>query len=261
MFCHVDLSCLTNLFFQFPKAQARSTSRRHIDTSDDKSVYSEYEDEKAEDLARQQLLAELKEASTLMAESVTPEAAQFWKKQVVELQSKLRTLHENRGDRSVRSVRSSGRSVASVETAELMRQNERLLSNLKTNTGYVPPSKDNYAATYTPKSHVDEEPKINEGALPEVQVVAPAGLPGGYTFEAQIDDKHFLATVPAGGVKKGETFMSVMRDIEQKGLQIPNGRWRDGLLDIFKHGAKHPLVILSVFFPPRKFTSRFVLHP
>ena len=206
-------------------------------------------------------MAELKEASTLMAESVTPEAAQFWKKQVVELQSKLRTLHENRGDRSVRSVRSSGRSVASVETAELMRQNERLLSNLKTNTGYVPPSKDNYAATYTPKSHVDEEPKINEGALPEVQVVAPADLPGGYTFEAQIDDKHFLATVPAGGVKKGETFMSVMRDIEQKGLQIPNGRWRDGLLDIFKHGAKHPIVILSVFCPPSKFTSRCVLHP
>lgn len=200
-------------------------------------------------MARQQILAELREASTLMAESVTPEAAQFWKKQVVELQSKLRSLHENRGDRS---TRSSARSVASVETAELMRQNERLLASLQNNTGYVPPRKADYVPPYTPKSHITQEPKVNESALPSVHVVAPADLPGGYTFEAEIDNRRFLATVPTGGVKKGETFTSVMRDIEQKGLQVPTGRWRDGLFDIFKHGTKHPLVLLSFFCPPGK---------
>jgi hypothetical protein len=46
----------------------------------------------AETLARQQLLAELREASNFMAESKTKEASNFWRNHVLELQARLRTL-------------------------------------------------------------------------------------------------------------------------------------------------------------------------
>jgi hypothetical protein len=199
-------------------------------------------------MARQQLLAELREASTLMAESVTPEASQFWKKQVLELQSKLKALQAQAGDRSV----TGSKSVSTANTAEILKQNERLMSSLQENTGYVPPRKEAYVPPYTPKLHVSETPKVNDKTLPTVDVVAPADLPGGYMFEAEIDNKRFLATVPLGGVKSGETFTSTMREIEKKNLGIPSGRWRDGLLDIFKYGGTHPLVVYSFIAPPGK---------
>jgi hypothetical protein len=209
------------------------------------TVRSEVEEENSENLARQQILAELREASTLMAESVTPEAAQFWKKQVVELQNKLKSMQSQSGDRSV-----TTRSVSTAKTAEILEQNERLMASLQQNTGYVPPSKQDYVPPYTPKSHISETPKVNPKTLPTVNVVAPADLPGGYMFEAEIDNKRFLATVPNGGVKQGETFTSTMRDIKKKNVGIPSGRWRDGLMDIFKYGKTHPLVVYSFLCPP-----------
>lgn len=69
-------------------------------------------------------------------------------------------------------------------------------------------------------------------------------------FEAEIDNKRFLATVPDGGVKNGQTFTSTMRDIKKKNIGIPTGRWRDGLMDVFKHGKTHPLVVYSFVCPP-----------
>lgn len=53
--------------------------------------------------------------------------------------------------------------------------------------------------------------------IPLVDVVAPADLPGGYHFEAEIEGRSFLATAPAGGVKKGETFSCSMRDLAKVG--------------------------------------------
>eukprot|EP00980_Cylindrotheca_fusiformis_P014723 scaffold4009_cov124-Cylindrotheca_fusiformis.AAC.3 len=212
------------------------------------TVRSEVDEEQSENLARQQILAELREASTLMAESVTPEAAQFWKRQVVELQNKLKTMQQQSqqsGDRSV-----ATRSVSTAKTAEILEQNERLMASLQQNTGYVPPTKQEYVPPYTPKSHISETPKVNPKTLPIVDVVAPADLPGGYMFEAEIDNKRFLATVPNGGVKQGETFTSTMRDIKKKNVGIPSGRWRDGLFDIFKYGRTHPLVVYSFLCPP-----------
>jgi hypothetical protein len=44
-------------------------------------------------LARRQLLAELKEATTMVSESVTPEARNFWRNHAAELQTRLRALH------------------------------------------------------------------------------------------------------------------------------------------------------------------------
>lgn len=179
-----------------------------------------------------------------MAESVTPEAAQFWKKQVIELQSKLKALQSE--ERSV----ASKRSATTTNTEKLLKENERLIATLKQGKGYVEPSTADYVPPFTPTGHISETPKVNPKTLPTVEVVAPADLPGGYMFEAEIDNKRFLATVPEGGVKSGQTFTSTMRDIKKKNVGIPSGRWRDGLMDVFKHGKTHPLVVYAFLCPP-----------
>jgi Cys-rich protein (TIGR01571 family) len=88
----------------------------------------------------------------------------------------------------------------------------------------------------------------DEGA-PMVDVVAPANLSGGFRFEAEINDRRFLATVPQGGVRKGETFSCYMKDLENTDTEIPIGRWRDGLFDCFKHGVFHPLLCNTIVCP------------
>ncbi|CAJ1920091.1 unnamed protein product [Cylindrotheca closterium] len=230
----------------------RSTPRG-VDNSDVRSVTSRattaVEEESPESMARQQLLAELQEASALMAESVTPEAAQFWKKQVVELQNKLKALQQSEAEE--RSVASKSVHTANTaNTAQLLKENERLIASLKQGKGYVEPTMADYVPPFTPTGHISETPKVNPNTFPTVEVVAPADLPGGYMFEAEIHNKRFLATVPDGGVKSGQTFTSTMQDIKKKTVGIPSGRWRDGLMDIFKHGKTHPLVVYSFLCPP-----------
>ncbi|KAG7352040.1 PLAC8 family domain containing protein [Nitzschia inconspicua] len=221
-----------------------------------------------DDLARQQLLAELREASNLMAESVTPEASKFWRKHVLELQAKLRALHEKSGMEN----RSIG--LGDYDTADRIRNNDRLFASLWENTGYVPPKQEdmmsNISISNTNSIVESRSPSIQQHSrsqkprqqrqsvaaalsdpgdmeLPMVDVVAPADLPGGYQFEAEIDNKHFLATVPAGGVSKGQTFTCHMR--EMKETDIPVGRWRDGFFDCFRYGFTHPMLLNSLLCP------------
>mmetsp|Transcript_14710 Transcript_14710/g.23170 ORF Transcript_14710/g.23170 Transcript_14710/m.23170 type:complete len:627 (-) Transcript_14710:74-1954(-) len=216
---------------------------------DDASVAQSTEESPEEALARKQLLAELREASNLMAESVTPEAAQFWRKHVVELQARLRSLHEKNGVSRV-----------TGEAEEIMRNNERLLASLQENTGYVPPRQDEFqqvrsrgtiGASQSAQHEVDQgdigDPSTER--MPMVDVVAPGDLPGGYTFEAEIGGRRFLATVPAGGVGRGETFSSIMRAVDPENAEIPSGRWRDSCFAFFKFGPCHPLVLNAVFCP------------
>ena len=83
-----------------------------------------------------------------------------------------------------------------------------------------------------------------------IDVVAPANLPEGYTFEAEIDECRFMATVPSGGVRKGQTFTCYMRDMEKiSDEEIPTRKWRDPLSAVFKYGAFHPMLLNSVFLP------------
>ena len=96
--------------------------------------------------------------------------------------------------------------------------------------------------------------------VPMVDVVAPADLPGGYHFEAEIEGRRFLATVPTGGVQKGETFSCYMRDLEKVGSDIPVGRWRDGLFDCCSTGFCHPVICNSLFCPLGTFKPKFNLY-
>jgi Cys-rich protein (TIGR01571 family) len=85
--------------------------------------------------------------------------------------------------------------------------------------------------------------------VPLVDVVAPADLPGGYHFEAEIEGKRFLATVPPGGVQQGETFTCYMRELDAAPIDIPIGRWKDGLCNLFAHGLCHPALWNALFCP------------
>lgn len=193
-----------------------------------------------DDLARQQLTAELREASNLMAESVTPEASQFWRKHVVELQAKLRALHEN-----VIESHSIGQPHVHGNADAIMKSNERLLASLWQNTGYVPPNQEESRAPSV--QHCEFDTDLEDLEVPKVDVVSPADLPAGFQFEAEIDNKRFIATVPEAGVRKGETFSCQMKEMSE--ADIPVVRWKDGLFDCLKHGPFHPMLLNSLFCP------------
>jgi len=76
-----------------------------------------------------------------------------------------------------------------------------------------------------------------------VNVIAPATLPEGYTFEAIISDRTFTVTVPPGGVTEGQTFLAPLPPNEEDNgprVVVQTGRWKDGLLGCFNAGICHP---------------------
>lgn len=88
--------------------------------------------------------------------------------------------------------------------------------------------------------------------LPMTKVVAPANLPEGYTFEARVGNKRFLATVPTGGVSKGDTFFTYVRELERVDVSVPVGEWRDDLCDCCAFGPLHPLFLNACLCPHSK---------
>jgi len=86
-------------------------------------------------------------------------------------------------------------------------------------------------------------------AQPYLEVVAPATLPEGYTFEAEANGHSFTVKVPVGGVEEGQKF-SVPFPAGANGYSgsaiprasVPVGHWKDELCDCCKLGAIHPAV-------------------
>jgi len=77
-----------------------------------------------------------------------------------------------------------------------------------------------------------------------MEVVAPATLSEGYTFEVEIEGNTTTITVPKGGVEEGQKFTIAMPSsaVLQVGLprvNVPVGQWRDGLCDCCKYGMCH----------------------
>ena len=113
-----------------------------------------------------------------------------------------------------------------------------------------------------------------------VQVIAPATLEAGYTFDAMYEGTTFTVVVPDGGVIKGQRFIvpfttpvaeavAVPVDGASGGVMnarrrhhntapgagyaspsIPTGIWRDGLCDCCRFGPFHPSLLNSLFFRP-----------
>ena len=99
-----------------------------------------------------------------------------------------------------------------------------------------------------------------------VQVIAPATLQSGYTFDAQYEGHTFTVTVPAGGVVKGQRFivpyvppllsadattieapLLPSSHIHRGGAEdtIPTGAWRDSLCDCCRFGPCHPSLCIA----------------
>lgn len=78
-------------------------------------------------------------------------------------------------------------------------------------------------------------------ATPMMEVVAPATLSEGYTFDVDIEGTTTSVTVPKGGVEEGQSFTIPMPTM-QVGLprvNVPVGQWRDGICDCCKYGMCH----------------------
>ena len=210
-----------------------------------------------DELARQQINTELSEAKNLMEESVTPETKQFWAKQVEELEVRLRALdgeHKKTAEKDM----------------NYFNTEQGLLTTLWQTIGYTPPTLEKQESdasgaastsvedpekgikltsspAVSPSGHpISREDSVDK-ELPIVDVVAPADLPGGYKFEAELNGQRFLATVPIGGIQKGKTFYCYMEPTED--AKIQNGGWRDGPMDLLKYGYRHPMFLTSILCP------------
>jgi hypothetical protein len=106
---------------------------------------------------------------------------------------------------------------------------------------------------YTPVSHnvLDEAVTLDEGFITPIssvdtppssahaylEVVAPATLPEGYAFEAEVKGETFTVRVPLGGVEEGQKF-SVPFSAGSRGysgaavprVSVPVGHWKDGIV-------------------------------
>uniref|UniRef100_A0A7S1GQQ2 PLAC8 family protein n=1 Tax=Cyclophora tenuis TaxID=216820 RepID=A0A7S1GQQ2_CYCTE len=86
-------------------------------------------------------------------------------------------------------------------------------------------------------------------AVKMVEVIAPADLPEGYTFEADVDGTRVPVVVPAGGVKKDQQFRVPMPD-ESAGPTGVTGAWKDGLFNCLSLGICHPHFCLGCWCRP-----------
>jgi len=217
-------------------------------------------DDSIDGRARQQIISELNEARAMLNSAKTPEATNFWKAHVRDLEGRLQELglsvpleqpleqhqmtpvspmssaHERPGDAVSRST----------GTQQIPAMPQLGASGSRS----VAPPAQNAPPALSPAPTVPPtyQPIVYDG-LPMVDVIAPADLPAGYTFEAQMGSKRFLATVPPGGVRRGDRFTCPMKSLDRVEIQAPTGRWRDGIFDIFHFGALHPLVLNAIFIP------------
>jgi hypothetical protein len=235
----------------------------------------------SQNLARKQLLAEIKETDFLMRGSVTSDAINFWKKHLDDLNHRLaaltkaETMWTGGGGGKGRSTPNNGGGVGGGYGNQQQRGTQsksRLYFGLPS-TSMDEPMIDNSMGggegvlpimDYNNHSKVDATTSPSMGGsinrqqqqqspLPLCDVVAPSDLPGGYMFEAQLGEKKFLATVPVGGVAKGQRFTSTMRELENIQIPVPLGAWRDYPTECFNDGIFHPLFCNTLFFPCSKF--------
>ena len=100
---------------------------------------------------------------------------------------------------------------------------------------------------YLPPTPTNQDPDHDESEL--VDVISPADLPGGYHFEAEIEGHRFIATVPRGGVQKGETFSCAMRELDSVAVDIPVGHWKDSMSNTCSLGMFHASLCNAIFCP------------
>lgn len=99
----------------------------------------------------------------------------------------------------------------------------------------------------------DALPEVPD-AVPLIEIIAPATLPEDYEFPVTMNHQRYLVKVPMGGVEAGQKFSVPMTQmmVQQATTSVPVGHWRDGLMDLFKHGIWHPHWITATACSLRK---------
>ena len=193
------------------------------------------------------LRVEIREAKRLADTSENPETSSFWRSHARDLQAKFDALQRN--------VETSARTMHFQTTAENPAEQPKGLQskNLVVQQGgdYYAMEENNTYRHYNVDS-AQSQMQAMEYESRMVDVIAPADLPGGYHFEAEIEGQRFLATVPAGGVQQGETFTCYMRELNSVAIDIPVGYWKDNMCHMCKHGLCHPTLWHGLFCPLSK---------
>mmetsp|Transcript_14717 Transcript_14717/g.27948 ORF Transcript_14717/g.27948 Transcript_14717/m.27948 type:complete len:345 (-) Transcript_14717:177-1211(-) len=91
-----------------------------------------------------------------------------------------------------------------------------------------------------------------------VELVSPANLPAGYQFVARVGEEQVVVEV-FKPVVTGQRFQAMVvrkntkskrKLLAQPGHFIPYGRWRDGLMNLFRFGVCHPVFCLACWCSP-----------
>ncbi|CAB9506808.1 expressed unknown protein [Seminavis robusta] len=91
-----------------------------------------------------------------------------------------------------------------------------------------------------------------------VSVTAPMDLQEGYQLQVSVNGQQKNVTVPAGGVKEGQSFQArpvagaSTGGVAAGGVvhNIPQGKWRDNICDCFKFGCCHAMCCLGFCCEP-----------
>jgi len=108
--------------------------------------------------------------------------------------------------------------------------------------------------------------------VPSIEVVSPASLPEGYTFDAQMGETTLSVTVPKGGIEEGQKFSVPFPDGTASGnafynrinvpvghwkdeicINVPVGHWKDEICSVCRHGCCHPMYCNALFCPLSEF--------
>jgi len=91
--------------------------------------------------------------------------------------------------------------------------------------------------------------------VPSIEVVSPASLPEGYTFDAQMGETTLSVTVPKGGIEEGQKFSVPFPDGTASGnafynrINVPVGHWKDEICSVCRHGCCHPMYCNALCCP------------
>lgn len=208
-----------------------------------------------------ELMNQLVQVRKLLAGSKTEPSTSFWKRQVELLEEQIQSLRSS-NDNNVTSTLNPQKQQErqpQLQQNGVTNENKTLKRHPSSPCPYVPLTDENNEIKSFSEPTVVFPPSKNEKGTakvtPMVNIIAPADLPGGYTFEAYVGGTKILAKVPPGGVIKGQMFTTPMESLDEIRTTVKIGDWRDGICDCFSHGLCHSLFLCTLFFPQSKYCN------
>jgi hypothetical protein len=214
---------------EIPRATSEAGSSRMSEDHSQRIADANLMKEQSE--ARHQILKEVRQAMEMRDIATTIEDREFWSRQVNTLNTSLRKLWENYDPSSDTPIRpDTGRNHASHSPAASVNNYTTvkvqapdnlpaghqftIRVNGKPLKAQVPGGGVRKGDVFTIRIPLNAPPTIpaRVSTSSMVKIRAPAALPEGYRFTAKMGDRTIVATVPPGGVQKGEIFAVPVSD-------------------------------------------------